>query len=155
MDLNPWYVTGLAEGEGCFSVSFSLRAKLNVGIETRPSFSISLNRRDVALIKAVRGFFKCGGIRYSKSDRTFKYEVRNISDLVKQIIPHFEAYPLMGEKKEDFVKFREISRMVRANLHLSKKHLTEIINIAYAMNPSGKRKHTREYLLRILGAEKV
>jgi hypothetical protein len=44
--LNPWYITGLVEGEGCFSVSFNLRDSLKVGIETRVSFSVSLNKRD-------------------------------------------------------------------------------------------------------------
>jgi hypothetical protein len=38
--LQPWYVTGLVDGEGCFSVSFTLRKRLKIGIETRPSFSI-------------------------------------------------------------------------------------------------------------------
>lgn len=153
--LDPWYITGLSEGEGCFCVSFTKRAKLNVGIETRPSFSISLNRRDVELIKQVRNFFGCGGIRYSKSDRTFKFEVRNITDLVKKVIPHFETYPLVGEKKEDFAKFKEICKMVRANLHLSKKHLAIIVDLAYAMNPSGKRKYTKRDLLSILEEVKV
>ena len=153
--LEPWYVTGLIEGEGCFCVSFTKRAKLNVGIETRPSFSLSLNRRDVELVKKVRAFFDCGGIRYSKSDRTFKFEVRNISDLVKKIIPHFEKYPLIGEKQQDFKKFSEVCKMVRANLHLSKNHLRQIIELSYQMNASGKRKYTKGDLLSILEEVKV
>ena len=53
MSLNPWFVSGLIEGEGCFSVSFTLRKRLRVGIETRPSFSISLNQRDLNLLKQI------------------------------------------------------------------------------------------------------
>ncbi len=155
MNLEPWYITGLSESEACFCVSFTQRAKLTVGIETRPSFSISLNRRDIALIKAIRAYFGCGGIRYSKSDRTFKFEVRNIADLIKVVIPHFDNYPLQGEKKADFEKFKEICKMVRANYHLSKPKLMEIIRLAYEMNPSGKRKYTHGDLLKILGVEKV
>ncbi len=45
--------------------------------------------------------------------------------------------------------------MVKANLHLSPKHLPEIIELAYSMNPSGKRKYTKEHLLQVLGGEKV
>ena len=55
--LEPWFITGLIEGEGCFSVSFSLRKRLRTGIETRPSFSISLNKRDLNLVKQVHNFF--------------------------------------------------------------------------------------------------
>ncbi len=155
MELNQWYVTGLVEGEGCFSVSFSLRSKLKVKIETRPSFSISLNKRNLELIKDLKNFFGCGGIRFSKSDRTYKFEVRSISDLLKKVIPHFDEYPLVGEKKKDFEIFKKICTMVRSNLHLSKKHLSEIIQLAYCMNASGKRKYKKEYLLRILEEVKV
>ncbi len=148
--LNPWYITGLVEGEGCFSVSFNLRDRLKVRIETRPSFSLSLNRRDLNLLKQVHAYFGVGGIRFSKSDDTYKYEVRDIKALSERIIPHFEAYPLQGAKKEDFEKFKSICRMVRANLHLSRKHLPEIIELAYSINPSGRRKYTKEDLLRLL-----
>ncbi len=144
-------MTGLVEGEGCFSVSFTLRKRLKIGIETQASFSVSLNRRDLALIQELHKFFGCGGVRYSRSDRMYKYEVRSSPDLVKKIIPHFEAYPLQGAKAEDFKSFCEICKSVHANHHLSKKHLAEIIERAYTMNPSGKRKYTKADLLRRLG----
>jgi hypothetical protein len=83
-ELDGWYVTGLCEGEGCFHVSFTLRKRLKVGIETRPSFSLSLNQRDLHLLQSVQKYFGCGGIRYSRADRTYKYEVRSIRDLMRQ-----------------------------------------------------------------------
>ncbi len=149
--LQPWFVTGLVDGEGCFSVSFTLRKRLKIGIETRPSFSISLNRRNLILINKVHAFFDCGAVRYLKSDRTYKYEVRSVKDLITKIVPHFEQYPLQGEKLEDFKRFCEICRSVHANHHQSRKYLPEIIEKAYAMNPSGKRKHDKADLLRVLG----
>ncbi len=150
MILQPWFITGLAEGESCFSVSFTQRKKLKLGIETRPSFSISLNQRDLELLKLVHAYFKCGSIRYSQSDRTYKYEVRSLEDLVKRIIPHFKEYALHGSKLQDFLKFEQICKKVRANLHRSSKYLPEIIEIACQMNPSGKRKYSKEDLLKIL-----
>jgi len=149
--LQPWYITGLVDGEGCFSVSFSLHKRLNIGIETRPSFSLSLNRRDLALVKSVHAFFGCGAVRYSKSDRTYKYEVRSVHDLITKILPHFEQYPLLGAKLEDYQRFSEICKSINANHHLSKKFLPGIIEKAYAMNPSGKRRHEKADLLRVLG----
>ncbi|MCS7249287.1 MAG: LAGLIDADG family homing endonuclease, partial [Anaerolineales bacterium] len=85
--LSPWYVTGLVEGEGTFMVSFNRCPKLRVGIETRPSFSVSLSERDLDLLKALQNFFGCGAIRYSRSDRTYKYEVRSVAELARKIIP--------------------------------------------------------------------
>jgi hypothetical protein len=155
MKLEPWYVTGLCEGEASFSVSFNWRRKLNVGIETRPSFSVTLNARDLELIKALRSYFRCGAIRFSRSDNTYKFEVRSIADLNQKIIPHFRRYPLSGSKARDFQAFARICEMVKANLHLNKKHLREIIELAYQMNPSGKRRLMKEELLRELGEVKV
>ena len=148
--MHPWYVTGLVEGEGCFSVSFNKRARLKVGIETRPSFSVSLASRDLELIKALRDFFGCGGIRFCRQDRTYKYEVRSIDDLWKRIIPHFRKFPLRGSKAEDFEKFVEICDLVRRSHHLNPEYLRHIIELAYSMNVSVKRRYGKEELLRLL-----
>ncbi len=153
-ELDGWYVTGLVEGEGCFQVNFTLRKRLKVGIETRPSFSLSLNQKDLHLLQEVQRFFDCGGIRYSRSDRAYKYEVRSIRDLMRKIIPHFERYPLQGAKKNDFEHFSNICRKVHANLHLNREHLKQIIEWAYEMNGSGVRKRSKRDLLRVLGEEK-
>lgn len=153
--LDPWFVTGLVEGEGCFTVSFTLRRRLKIGIETRPSFSISLNERDLPLIQSIHTFFNCGAVRYSRNDRTYKYESRSVADLMKNVIPHFVKFPLKGSKAEDFKVFTDICRKVRANRHLNREYLKEIIEDAYRMNPSGKRRHDLNFLLRKLGELKV
>lgn len=155
MSLEPWFVTGLIDGEGCFSVSFTLRKKLSTGIETRPSFSVSLNQRDLPLLKDVHAFFGCGGLRYSKSDRTYKYEVRSVSDLITYIIPHFKRHPLRGAKLQDFLRFEEICKKIRSSHHLNKTFLKEIIEKAYEMNPSGNRRHELNDLLKELGKKMV
>ena len=149
-NIKPWYISGLIEGEGSFSISFSFRKKLKIGIETRPSFSVTLNQRDLALLKKVQSYFNCGGIRFSKSDRTYKFEVRSIQDIVKYILPHFNDYPLIGAKHLDFQKFKKICLLIYESKHLNKHFLIEIIEDAYSMNPSGKRKHDKKALLRTL-----
>ena len=147
---NPWYITGLCDGEGCFSVSFNFRRKLNTGIEVRPSFSVTLNKRDLDIIENVRQYFGVGGVRFSSSDQCYKFEVRSIKDIYKKVLPHFESYPLQSAKRWDFEIFKEICLLVYNNQHLSKERLEEIIRQAYKMNPSGKRKITIEKLLKQL-----
>ena len=56
--LDPWFVTGLAEGEGCFCVSIAIRPKMKVGLEARPSFSLSLNERDHELLGELQAFIR-------------------------------------------------------------------------------------------------
>ena len=70
-DAGPWcsrellsaYISGYADGEGCFTVSISPRRKLRAGWEVRPSFSVSQNGDRAE--GAVRGpvLLRCGGLR--------------------------------------------------------------------------------------------
>ena len=147
--LDPWFVTGLAEGEGCFCVSFAIRPKLKVGLEARPSFSLSLNERDRELLRDLQAFFECGWIRESRSDRTFKYEARSARELLEHIVPHFETYPLRGVKRHSFSGFAMVCRMIGQGDHLRSEGMAEIVRIAYEMN-LGKRRHPASALLRTL-----
>jgi LAGLIDADG endonuclease len=147
--LDPWYVTGLADGEGCFCISFAVRAKLRLGLEVRPSFSVSLNEKDLRLLKDLQAFFGCGWIRESKADRTFKYEVRAVGDLVGSVIPHFERFPLQGDKARSCAGFCRVCRMIEQGDHLQRAGLREIVHVAYGMN-LGKRRHSKATLLRVL-----
>jgi hypothetical protein len=112
VQMDPWFVSGLTEGEGCFCISLAVRPKLRLGAEVRPSFSLSLNEKDLGLLQDLQAFFRCGWIRESKSDRTFKYEVRAIEDLTSKILPHFERFPLRGYKARSCAGFRHVCRMV-------------------------------------------
>jgi hypothetical protein len=151
--LDPWFVTGLTEGEGCFCVSFAVREKLRVGLEARPSFSLSLNRRDRALLEDLQAYFGCGWIRESRGDRTFKYEARSISELVRVVVPHFEHFPLPGSKAKAFTGFARVCQMIGQGDHLRRGGMEEIVRIAYEMN-LGKRRRSQATLLRALGEVK-
>lgn len=149
MDLSS-YITGFVDGEGTFSISFCYRAKLKTNIEVRPSFSISQHKRNLEILKEVRKYFKVGAIRFSKRDQNYKYEVRAIKDLVQKVIPHFQKYPLRTNKARDFSLFVEICELVLTSRHLNPDYLEKIINKAYQMNESGKRKYNKNKLLKLM-----
>lgn len=76
------YLSGYADGEGSFCVSFSPRNKLKAKIEIRPSFSVSQNGDRDEVLKLFQKYFHCGSIRPDRNDKTFKYEVRALNDLI-------------------------------------------------------------------------
>ena len=154
MDINS-YLTGFVDGEGCFSISFSLRKRYKFGIEVRPSFSISQHKRNKEIIFFIQKFYKCGGVRFSKKDQNYKFETRSIKDLMKIIIPHFQRYPLQTSKKEEFEKFCKICRLIYSNQHLNKSGLIEIIQLSEKVNVSGKKRYQRNDLLKIVSKMKV
>ena len=144
------YVSGYVDGEGCFSISFSKREKFLVGWETKPSFSVSQNEDRAQILFLMQKFFNCGFIRRDYSDKTLKYEVRSLNDLVNNIIPHFEKYPLLSDKQNDFNHFKTVCLFMEKNLHKEKNGLRKILDYAFQMNPSGKRKYTKAEMQKAL-----
>src|SRR6266566_1692727 len=80
------YISGYADGEGCFTVSIAPRATLAVGWEVRPSFSVSQNGDRAEVLYALQAHFGCGSIRPDRSDKTLKWETRKLDDLVERVI---------------------------------------------------------------------
>ena len=146
MDLNS-YISGFVDGEGCFCVSFQPSKRHRFGWEVRPSFSVSQNADRAEPLHVIQRHWECGFIRPDRSDKTLKFEVRTIGDLVSKVIPHFRAYPLMSSKKADFDRFARICQLVSEGEHLERIGFEEIVRLAMEMNPSGKRKYSGSEIL--------
>lgn len=144
------YISGYVDGEGCFSISFSKREKFLVGWETKPSFSVSQNEDRAQILFLMQKTFRCGFIRRDYSDKTLKYEVRSLDDIIDKIIPYFNEYPLLSDKCKDFKFFRKVCLLMQRDLHKNKVGLNKIIILAFQMNPSGKRKYTKEEIQKAL-----
>ena len=148
-DAGPWfsreflsvYVSGDADGEGCFTVSIAPRATLAVGWEVRPSFSVSQNGDRAEVLYAIQALFGCGSIRPDRSDPTLKWETRRLEDLLERVVPHFVRYPLLSGKRRDFERFAVICTSMAAGAHRRVDGLIQIVKIASEMNPSGKRRY--------------
>ena len=149
------YISGFSDGEGCFCISFNYREKLKTKIEVRPSFSVSQNKRNLDILQKIQKFFDCGNIRFSKSNQCYKYEVRNLKELIRKIVPHFEKFPLITSKKTDFEIFKKVCGKVYQMKHRNPELLKEIIKISFNMNHSGKRKYKQAELLSVLDKMKI
>ena len=141
------YLSGYADGEGCFCVSFSRSKRHRFGWEIRPSFSVSQNHDRMEILECFQELFGCGWIRPDRSDKTFKYETRSVGELVGRVIPHFREYPLMSGKGRDFDLFADICEMLSRREHLTPDGFNRIVELAVQMNASGKRKFSKEEMM--------
>jgi hypothetical protein len=154
-DAGPWcsreflsaYVSGYADGEGCFTVSISPRRKLRAGWEVRPSFSVSQNGDRAEVLHALQAYFGCGSIRPDRSDKTFKWETRRLEDILGRVIPHFERYPLLSSKQRDFERFAHVCRLMAGGAHRTREGLVRIVELTSEMNPSGSRRYEASAIL--------
>ena len=149
MDL-PSYISGFVDGEGCFCVSFQPSKRHRFGWEVRPSFSVSQNADRAQLLYKLQELWECGFIRPDRSDKTLKFEVRNVRDLVERVLPHFRSFPLFSTKQADIERFDRICQLVNADKHLDREGFEEIVRLATEMNPSGKRKYSASEILNSL-----
>lgn len=143
MDIKS-YLSGYTDGEGCFCVSINKSNRHKSGWEIRPSFSISQNSDRAQVIELLPQYFGCGTIRPDRSDKTLKYEVRSVDELVERILPHFEETPLLSGKQHDFELFAEICRLMYQGAHHEQEGFKRILELAFEMNPSGIRKYAKE-----------
>jgi hypothetical protein len=137
------YLSGYADGEGCFCVSFNRSKRHKFGWEIRPSFSVSQNGDRAEVLAICQRLFDCGTIRPDRSDRTFKFETRSVSDLATKIVPHFERYPLLSSKQDDFKRFAAIVQLMQRGAHRTQDGFAEIVRLSAALNASSKKRFDR------------
>jgi hypothetical protein len=141
------YISGYVDGEGCFTVSISPRAKLAVGWEVRPSLSVSQNGDRAEVLQLIQAHFGCGSIRPDRSDKTLKWETRRLEDILARVIPHFEQFPLLSGKRLDFERFADVCNAMAVGEHRKRVGLIGIVELAAQMNPSGRRRYAAGEIL--------
>lgn len=131
--LHPNWITGFVDGEGCFYIGLGENNKRNVGWRVDPGFQIQLHIRDKNLLLQIKNFFNnLGTISIYKN--SVRYSVRNIKEIVEVIIPHFEKYPLISQKQNDFLIWKDIIKLMCKKEHLNKEGLIKIINLRASLN---------------------
>ena len=55
--IHPWFITGFADGEGCFSINVIKNKKYKTGWMIIMNFSINLHERDKILLEEIKNFF--------------------------------------------------------------------------------------------------
>ena len=145
MDLDPWYVTGFVEGEGCFCVSISKHKTKRLGLEARLMFEIEMIIDDKPLLEKLQNYFDCGQIYILNYERYgwrphVKYAVKSQRDVIEKIIPFFRKYPLKGKKKKDFEYFCSAAEMFKSKEHLTEEGIKKLRKIQLKMNIRRKLK---------------
>ena len=133
MKIEAGWVVGFVDGEGCFYVGVNADPEMTAGFQVLPEFTVVQHQRDVQVLYALKAFFGCGVVRRNHGDR-MAYRVRGQKALLEQVIPFFERHPLKTKKYLDFLKFRDVIRMMEQGAHLSKEGIDRIVRIARQMN---------------------
>ncbi len=142
-----YYFAGFTDGEGSFNVSF--RKRTDYKFPWKISLCFNISQREKPILALFKKHLRCGTMRQRK-DGIWYYEVNNLDSIVENVIPFFERFRFLSQKKKrDFAKFKKIATMMAfENAHLSKDGIMQILRIRRDMNDGGKRKYTDDEILR-------
>ena len=156
LELDPHWVAGFVDGEGCFSVSIHRNpryARRSFGWQIHPVFQVSQHRAHRAVLEELVSVFDCGRVRSKgASSPVMVFAVEANADLRGKVIPFFERYPLIV-KRDDFRRFAAILAGLAAGEHFTKDGFERLVRLAYGMNAHGKQR-TRS-LEEILGSSET
>ena len=131
-ELNPYYITGFTDGEGCFFVGVSPDSKSKTGYRVKANFQIGLHLKDLALLEQIQLFFGVGKISKLGAE-SVQFRVYALEDL-KVILHHFDKYPLLTNKQSDYLLFKEVVNLMQEGKHLTLEGLNKIVSIKAVLN---------------------
>jgi hypothetical protein len=147
MKLNPWFVSGLIDGEGCFCISISKHKTNKTGFDPRLMFEVEMIIEDKPLLERLRETLNCGHLYILNYERYgwrphVKFAVKNHNDIITKIIPFFQKYPLQGKKKKDFEFFCKAAFVFNNKRQRTEEGLLELRLIQSQMNLRNKFKQS-------------
>jgi len=148
--LNPYYITGLVDAEGCFTTSIYKDSRIKTGWQVKPIFQLNLHKKDLKLLEAVQKTWGVGKI-YKHGQDSLMYRVSSLKNLAV-ITKHFDNYPLITNKLADYLLFKESVDLIQKKLHLTEKGLLTLVGIKSVLNwgLSEKFKETFSNMIRVV-----
>ena len=130
--LNPWFITGFTDAEGCFQVLIRQDFRQKVQWRVSLAFQIQLHVKDIAILKAIQQTLGVGTITTAKSNMA-NYNVWSVKEL-QIIIDHFNQYSLITVKHSDFLIFKQCFEIIKNREHLTEKGLFKIVELKSSLN---------------------
>lgn len=108
------YLSGFADGEGCFMLCWDGSRK-----DCRPTpkavFQIALRADDEAILDLIQSYWQCGNLHRQKRHNgklASEFHVNNLRQLTAVVIPHFDRYPLRAKKRFDYAIWKQAATMM-------------------------------------------
>ena len=131
--LDPYWLSGFAEGEACFFISIYKSPKSKLGLAAQLVFKITQHSRDKPLLLDITKFFECGRVENRKGEAC-DFVVNSYNDILNKIIPFFQNFELQGSKNYNFENFKNVVEIMKDKKHLTESGLKEIKEIKNKMN---------------------
>jgi LAGLIDADG endonuclease len=125
--LNPWFITGFTDGEGCFAINI-YKATTAIGWSVGLIFMLVAknNPSNLGMFEEIKNFFGVGSIKVEKNGSVIRYWVTGLQDCLI-IRNHFISYPLMTYKLVHFLLWSSIIDIIITKAHLNLRGFLQIV----------------------------
>lgn len=138
-----FYILGIVDAEGCFSVALKKVGTARFGWVLDPVFQVTQHKHHRAVLELVQSELQCGRIIEKRGQMDgLVYVVDNRRQLVEKVIPFFQKYRLIA-KESDFLRFRRIVHALERREHSDVHRFAALVREAFSMNLGGKQRHYR------------
>lgn len=129
-------MSGFVAGDGGFSIYIRPAKDYVLSEKVSCRFHIAQHVKDLELMKLFIKFFGCGsvGVRSNAATPRCDFYVQDSTLLLENILPHFDAYPLLNLKQEDYICFKESMAIIKSKQHLTQEGLNKIKSLNLEMN---------------------
>lgn len=132
LHIDPWFITGFSDAEGCFSCSILKSSSYKFGWEVQLNFQIKLHVKDFPILVGIQQ--SLGGIGIISSNQSScAFRVRKLNELI-ELIKFFDKYPLISLKRGDYLLFKQIVSIMQLKEHITLEGLQKIVNIRATLN---------------------
>ena len=142
--INLDWLGGLIDGEGSFSLLISIRPSCKLGVNIRPSFSITLEKKQENLLRRIRDDLNMGEIYERESRSQIVWAIQKMEDCIKlsKILNVIE----MNIKRPDFEKWCNGINIIQNGIN-TKEDILKIAELRDRMNLSfnGKKNKGVKY----------
>jgi hypothetical protein len=136
-----YYIVGLVDGEGCFSISIKKQDDARFGWVIDPVFQVTQSKGHRVVLEILRRVFDCGRIipKPGQEESTCIYLVDSRQNLVEKIIPFFKKHqPII--KQREFQRFAEIVEGLQKGEHRSLEGFKKLLQKAHEASTDRKRR---------------
>ncbi len=152
--VEPGWVTGFVDGEGCFSISLvrqpdrGKRKGYRTGYQVAHEFAVTQGAKSISSLRDLREFFGVGSVVVNNRhddhrEALYRYVVRARKELLEVVIPFFQEHPLRTAKRGDFESFVRCVELIALGRHRTHAGVIEILEITQTMN---RQKPRREWI---------
>lgn len=145
--INPYFLTGFVQADGCFHVSLQKSKKSKHNIKILPTFCLtqlnSFNKQISPVLRMSRELLGTGHYITDKRNNCSSLRINTLKQLNLFLLPHFEKFPLLSTKKEDFLFFKEIVESMSNSTYRKSCIFSSLLEKSVLLNSKGK--YRKEY----------